>query len=171
MDGNGRVHTSSPRSPAGTVVPSSDQTSTAMPSAGPWISPACTGRVGSPPTKHPHRSVPPEIDARCRPSGDAAGATASATHSNDSGDSGEPVEASVRSDDRSAASAGRYPVCSTASRYFADTPRKVSDSSATRSQRRSGPGWNGLPSYSTVVAPDAGTVASQFHIIQPQVVK
>ena len=57
------LHTSSPV-PRGTGRPASSYTSTAMPSIGPWISPAQTGRVGSPPTKQPHRSVPPEIDAR-----------------------------------------------------------------------------------------------------------
>ena len=35
---------------------------TAMPRAGRWISPARTTPVGSPPTKQPHRSVPPEIE-------------------------------------------------------------------------------------------------------------
>ena len=38
-------------------------------------------------------------------------------------------------------------------------------------QSEPGSGWNGEPSYSTIVAPVASTLASQFHIIQPHVVK
>jgi hypothetical protein len=34
-----------------------------------------------------------------------------------------------------------------------------------------GPGKKGDPSYKTMVAPMARLVTSQFHIIQPQVVK
>ena len=36
-----------------------------MPSPGPWISPTQTGLVGTASTKQAHRSVPPEIEARC----------------------------------------------------------------------------------------------------------
>ena len=64
----------------------------AMPSVGPWISPAYTGRVGSPPTKQPHRSVPPLIDDRC-----TSAFIASYTHRKPSSLSGEPVLHTVRS--------------------------------------------------------------------------
>ena len=63
IEGKGAVQTSSPAAPS-RDRPRSSRTSTAMPNVGPWISPACTGNVGSPPTKEPHRSVPPDIDAR-----------------------------------------------------------------------------------------------------------
>ena len=55
--------------------------------------------------------------------------------------------------------------------YFADTPSSVSRSRSARSNSTVGDGWNGLPSNSTIVAPLASTLTSQFHIIQPQVVK
>ena len=38
-------------------------------------------------------------------------------------------------------------------------------------RRAAGPGENGEPSNSTTVAPTASAPTSQFHIIQPQVVK
>ena len=60
MEGNGRVQTSSPFSPTTAGRPRL-QASTAMPSARPWSSPRRTGRVGTPPTKQPSRSVPPLI--------------------------------------------------------------------------------------------------------------
>ena len=43
--------------------------------------------------------------------------------------------------------------------------------SSIRSNSRSAPGWAGEPSYSTAAAPQASVEASQFHIIQPVVVK
>jgi hypothetical protein len=55
--------------------------------------------------------------------------------------------------------------------YLADTPSIVTPTSSTRSKRASGPGWNGLPSNRTIVAPVDKPETSQFHIIQPQVVK
>src|SRR3954452_12750519 len=139
--------------------------STAMPRPGRWISPGHAGLVGSPATKQLHRSVPPEMDATCTPSGND-----STAHAFVSGDSGEPVEQIVRSAGSDACSFGTNPAFRTESRYFADTPRSVSPWAWARSVSASGPGWNGDPSYSTAVAPEAGTDASQFHIIQPAVV-
>jgi hypothetical protein len=40
------------------------KTSTSRPSALAWISPRHTGPSGLPSTRQPHRSVPPEIEAR-----------------------------------------------------------------------------------------------------------
>ena len=50
-------------------------------------------------------------------------------------------------------------------------PKTVTPSSAASVHSTSGPGCSGEPSYSTIVAPEASALASQFHIIQPQVVK
>jgi hypothetical protein len=66
---------------------------------------------------------------------------------------------------------GWRPALASASRYLADTPSRLMPSSSTRSNSRSGPGANGEPSYSTTVAPEASAETSQFHIIQPVVVK
>jgi hypothetical protein len=58
------VQTNSPLSPR-SGLPSSVNTSTAMPRPGAWISPRQTGAVGSPSTKQETMSVPPEMEARC----------------------------------------------------------------------------------------------------------
>jgi hypothetical protein len=50
-------------------------------------------------------------------------------------------------------------------------PKIVTRSSAAICHRAPASGWNGLPSNSTSVAPLASPLISQFHIIQPQVVK
>ena len=63
MDGNARVHTSSPFSPT-SDWPFSSNTATAMPRPGAWISPRHTGPTGLPSTKQETMSVPPEIDDR-----------------------------------------------------------------------------------------------------------
>ena len=149
MLGKGSTQTSSPV-PRGIGAPSSSKISTAMPSAGPWISPLYTGRFGLPPTKAPHRSVPPLIEARC-----TSGWTASYTHAKPSADSGEPVEQIVRSDDRSRPSTGRTADFIAVSISFADTPSSVTRSAAASSNIAAGDGHVGLPSYSTTVAPGA----------------
>ena len=159
-------HTNSPSIPAGTDAPSPSTTSTARPSAGTWISPACTGNIGLPITRQPQRSVPPEIDARWR-----SDLIASYTNRNPSGDSVEPVEANVRTVPRSWVSVGRIPAFAHASRNFADVPKKVTPTSSARSKSRFASGYVGAPSNSTSVAPVASPDASQFHIIQPAVVK
>ena len=50
-------------------------------------------------------------------------------------------------------------------------PKIVTRSSPAMRHSPAGSGWKGLPSYSTSVAPVASALISQFHIIQPQVVK
>ncbi len=137
-----------------------------MPSARHCASPRYTGSVGLPAAKQPAMSVPPEIDesstSRLMPS---------YTKSKLSGASTEPVERIVFSDERSCVRLGSRPDLRTASRYLAEVPNTVTRSRSARSQSTRSLGWNGEPSKSTSVAPDASPVASQFHIIQPQVVK
>ncbi len=65
---------------------------------------------------------------------------------------------------------GSSPAFAAASRYFALVPNSVTRSRSARSHRTPGAGWNGEPSYSTTVAPQASAETSQFHIIQPSVV-
>ncbi len=77
----------------------------------------------------------------------------------------------VRSADRSCSRAGRSPSFSHVSRNFADVPNSVTDSSAASSQRGVDFHRTGAPSYTTTVASLASADASQFHIIQPVVVK
>ncbi len=60
---------------------------------------------------------------------------------------------------------------SVAAMNFALVPKMVRRSSAARRHTAPGSGWNGEPSYSTMVVPVASALTSQFHIIQPQVVK
>ena len=111
------------------------------PEAGPWISPAHTGRVGSPPTKQPQRSVPPEIEARW-----TSPATASYTQANRSADSGEPVEQIVRRLVRRWVSPGPQTGLGHAVEVLAPTPRTGSRRSGRPGRR--GPtaeGWSGLP--------------------------
>ena len=55
--------------------------------------------------------------------------------------------------------------------YFAETPINVTRWRSTTSNSIDGEGWTGLPSNSTIVALDASADTSQFHIIQPHVVK
>ena len=54
---------------------------------------------------------------------------------------------------------------------LAEVPKKVQRSSAAKSNSTLPLGWKGEPSKSSRVAPEARPVTSQFHIIQPQVVK
>ena len=166
MDGNGLRQTSSPSTPGGSASPESSTTSMSRPRPGRWISPRRTGEVGSPATRQPHRSVPPEIEAKC-----TSALTLEYTQSNPSAASVEPVEVMVRRDDRSWVAPGRMPALLQASTNFADVPNRVMPVSSIRSKRRSGPGCAGEPSYSTAAAPQASVDASQFHIIQPVVVK
>ncbi len=55
--------------------------------------------------------------------------------------------------------------------YLALVPKTATRSSSAIFQSVSGPGWKGEPSKRTSVASEARAEASQFHIIQPQVVK
>ncbi len=58
-----------------------------------------------------------------------------------------------------------------ASMYFADVPKCVIFSLSANSHRMRPRSMNGEPSYSSSVERVASPVTSQFHIIQPQVVK
>jgi hypothetical protein len=54
---------------------------------------------------------------------------------------------------------------------FADVPKSVMPVASAKSNSTLPSGWNGEPSYRSSVAPHASADTSQFHIIQPQVVK
>src|SRR6266542_3275373 len=97
--------------------------------------------------------------------------TCAYTKSKLSGAHGDPVDVIVLTDARECVSAGRSPAFATASMYFADVPKSVIPVSSAKSKRTLPSGWNGEPSNSRIVAPDASAVTSQFHIIQPSVVK
>ena len=77
----------------------------------------------------------------------------------------------ARTEERSKLSRGFSPDFLIASMYLALVPKTAIRSSCAICHRISGPGWNGLPSNRTSVASLARPVISQFHIIQPQVVK
>ena len=163
--GNGAVHTSSPGSSSAAGTPASVHTSTAVPSIGPVISPARNGRVGSPPTNTPTRSVPPEIGLIM-----TSGPTCSASHSAVGSDSGDPVTIT----DRTGASPmwSRRTACSARiwSSRRAPSPTCVARDTHATSNRAADPGYVGAPSCSTNVAPTARQEISQFHIIQLVVV-
>ena len=93
------------------------------------------------------------------------------TKSKLSGASTEPVDRIVCTAERSCVFAGSSPDFRIASRYFAEVPNTVTRSRSARSKSARSLGWKGEPSKSTSAAPEASPVASQFHIIQPQVVK
>src|SRR5258708_20563167 len=105
MDGIGAVSTSSPTSPV-TGRPEESNASTLAPRQDAAITPARTGSSGQGPTNPVHMSVPPDNEPRIRsvrppgpPSspGPPPAATASYTHRNPSGGSGDPVEPIPRS--------------------------------------------------------------------------
>ena len=66
---------------------------------------------------------------------------------------------------------GRRPAFIAPSMNLALTPNSVTPQSSATSKSRAGLGWKGDPSYSTSDAPLASPATSQFHIIQPVVVK
>jgi hypothetical protein len=80
------------------------------------------------------------------------------------------VDSSVRTALRSWLRTGRTPAFSAAARYLALVPNTVTRSCCAMSNSSAGR-TNGAPSYSTSVQPTASALASQFHIIQPVVVK
>ena len=86
MDGMGRVMTSSPTSST-TGCPPASNASTLAPRHLHCISPAYTGSRSHEPTNPVQRSVPPLNDPNSR-----SPPTLSYTHSNPSGESGEPVD-------------------------------------------------------------------------------
>ncbi len=55
--------------------------------------------------------------------------------------------------------------------YLALVPKTLISRSSAILHSTSASGWAGLPSYKTTVAPVVRLLTSQFHIIQPQVVK
>ena len=57
------------------------------------------------------------------------------------------------------------------SSHLAEVPKWVAPSAWAKSNRILPSGWAGRPSYSKIVAFEARAETSQFHIIQPQVVK
>ena len=59
---------------------------------------------------------------------------------------------------RSVSAATSTPALAQASRNLALVPNKVTCSASARSHSAVGPGWNGEPSYSTIVAPEASAV-------------
>ena len=63
------------------------------------------------------------------------------------------------------------PALASASMYLALVPKWVMAVSSAKSNSTLPSGWKGAPSNSNSVAPEARPLASQFHIIQPQVVK
>ena len=89
-------------------------------------------------------------------------------NSKPSGDSGEPVEVMVRSVSSRCVRRGDRPRLAVASMNPAEVPKRVMPSASVRSNSRTG---SGAPSYSTTVASLARADISQFHIIQPAVVK
>ena len=66
---------------------------------------------------------------------------------------------------------GRRPALAAASMNFAEVPKSVMPVSSAKSKSAPGVGCIGEPSQSSSVASEASAVTSQFHIIQPQVVK
>ena len=83
----------------------------------------------------------------------------------------EPVERIARTEERSVCVMGSKVLFSVEAMNFALVPKTLIRSSDAIFQSAPGSGWNGDPSNSTTVAPVASTLASQFHIIQPVVVK
>ena len=151
----------------GRACPLRLKTSTAMPSVGAWISPRQTGASGLPATKQPQISVPPEIDARCRSDfirlideietfrrqGRARGAHGAQACQAD----GYPSGASR--------SCARRRCIWRMFRKSSCLPR--------RQNRRAPVHWDKRASRHKArsVPPAARPETSQFHIIQPQVVK
>ena len=77
----------------------------------------------------------------------------------------------ARSLARSWVSRGLRLILQMASMNLAEVPRWVMPSASAKSNRIAPRRMNGEPSYNSSVAPEARPEASQFHIIQPQVVK
>src|SRR5437763_13777328 len=104
MPGHGFVQTSSPTSPR-TDRPDSSNTSTAMPSAGPPSEHAEIGATTWGDKKHAPTSVPPEMFT----TGQRRPPTTSKYQRHGASFHGSPVDARIRSDDRSYARTGSSP--------------------------------------------------------------
>jgi hypothetical protein len=109
-------------------VPAARQASTAAPSERACSSPRVTGSVGTPPTNAVQTSVPPEVEnSQTSPS-------CSCTQSNPSGGSGEPVDPTAWSAERSPWSASETPAFAQAPMYAALVPKIVIPASAAKPQ-------------------------------------
>ncbi len=135
----GSVITSSPTRPT-CGRPSSSHDSTLQPSDGACSSPSYTGRVGTPPTKAVHTSVPPLVEKGHTPG------RASRSQRKPSTDRGAPVTPTARSALRSRPAPGSTPAFMQVRTNAGLVPKIVMPSSAASRQSRSGPGWVGLPS-------------------------
>ena len=89
---------------------------------------------------------------------------------NPSGASGDPVRPSCRTRERSATSRGTTPAFIAACTKAALVPKNVVPVRSASCHSASGPGWAGLPSYSTAAAPTERTPSAMFHITHPVVV-
>ena len=77
----------------------------------------------------------------------------------------------ARSDGRLKASAGTTPALDIRFTKAGLAPKKVTSQSWATRHSASGPGYAGLPSYSTGRTPSSSELTRKFHIIQPVVVK
>ena len=164
MDGIGWVMTSSPTSST-TDCPSASNASTLAPRHLHCISPAYTGSRSQEPTNPVQRSVPPlnEPSSKSDP-------TLSYTHSNPSGESGEPVDPRLLILEVSKSRPGSTPAFMHAYMNGAAVPKYVTPASSANLQSAFMSGYDGSPSYSTAVAPCSKPPIRKFHIIQPVVV-
>ncbi len=119
MEGIGLVTTSSPTSSV-TGRPWASHAWRSVPRQAAWSSPTWTGRVGTPPAKQLHTSVPPLTEAIHR-----SRATSSCSQRKPSGGSGEPVVATQPTADRSRSRPGWMPALRQAMTYAAEVPKTV----------------------------------------------
>ena len=117
-----------------TELPSSSNTSTAIPSPLHCISPEITSSRGLFKTKHESISVPPDIDPIC-----ISELINLLIKSKLSGDNGEPVEHKHFRNLSWLCLFGLYPDFRTASMYFAEVPKRFIFSFSARSQSLLGP--------------------------------
>src|SRR5437016_5524554 len=132
MDGIGLVITSSPTSST-SGRPAGSHASTDAPSMRACSSPSYTGSVATPPTNAVHMSVPPEVENSHR-----SGPRCSYSQSKPSGESGEPVEPTDRSEasDRPPPR-GSAPSFMQADTNAAEVPKQVIFVSSASSHNRS----------------------------------
>ena len=161
------VQTSSPLARRTTGLPSSSKTSTSMPRPRHCSSPRHTGSVGAPSAKHDTMSVPPEIDDRQQVVLHALV------------DVVEALRRQRAAGREHRAHAAELEVLARDERDLllrVDVLRRGAEVRhplrvGQRPQSMRPRSTNGEPSYSSSVAPAARPDTSQFHIIQPQVVK
>jgi hypothetical protein len=123
-----------------------------------------------PPTKAPAKSVPP-LMASIQTGPPSTGGQRCQIQSWHSSDSGEPVEPTARSADRSAAWAGCTSAFRQLAKNAAPAPKKVHRASPAKRQSvvQSGAaaGPPGLPSKTQIVVPASSPASCAFHMIQP----